>query len=82
MIVDNINRQRRVHKPGDPGETSTMMNGTASTLIELEMPEGVTVESAFNPAPIFKAFEQGKRRQLTEQVLHDQIKFGKIEDRH
>ncbi|EUC59337.1 hypothetical protein RSOL_308820 [Rhizoctonia solani AG-3 Rhs1AP] len=68
LVIDNINRRKRIWKP-DFGQQDMLMSGTAATLVEAIR----CAPNAFDSSPVLAARISGHRRELTAGVLWNRI---------
>ncbi|KAG8726539.1 hypothetical protein FRC11_014994 [Ceratobasidium sp. 423] len=68
LVIDNINRQKRIWKP-DYGQQDMLMSGTVATLVEAIR----CAPGTFDSAPVLAARTSGQRQGLTAKVLWDRI---------
>ncbi|KAI0314695.1 hypothetical protein OF83DRAFT_1044087, partial [Amylostereum chailletii] len=77
LIYDNINRMVRLWD-ADYGIKDTIQNGTAATMVELEVKDGCNLEKVLNPEPLHQARAERRRENLTLEKLYEQVKWTEL----
>jgi hypothetical protein len=74
LIYDNINCMRHAWDP-KLSQKDTMLNGTATTLVEIE---NCDVKKALDPQTLKESITKGGRANLNIDILHNRVDFHKL----